>query len=617
MKKVSECGKRRGDVAAKAVFAASAVFSIFAVFAIVFYILYESVPALSEIGVFNFIFGTLWAPTKDFLDVSERFGVLPMIVGTLCVSAGAVLVGGVAGVFSAICLKAFCPKKLRGMIGGMINFLAGIPSIVYGFFGLTLLVPMLSDISSTGSGKGILASSLILGMMILPTVTSMTKDALDAVPDSYREGALALGATPQQAMFKVVVPAAKSGIITSLVLGMGRAVGETMAVMMVAGNVPEFPKGLFSNIRTLTINMVVEMGYATGLHRQALIATGSVLLVIVLALNFGIGLARRPKKYREKKGKNVLVSKSERSAPVFVKSGSGCTVLKYISIVCVAAVAASLATLIVFILVKGLPHIDANLLFGESGNAGMTLRPAFVTTGLLILIALAIALPIGICAAIFLAEYSKRDSRLVRVIRLFTETLSGMPSIIFGFFGMLMFCEFMQMRTSILAGGITLSLMILPTVIRSTEESLLAVDNSLREASVDNSLREASLALGAGKLRTTVRVVLPSALSGIVTAIILSIGRIVGESAALIYTAGAVPYEPESVMDSGSSFAVMRWRFASDGLYIDYAYATAAVLLIMVALINVAVFLVKRGLAVKAFGTSGQKGGKKAQKESK
>ena len=608
MKKVSECGKRRGDVAAKAVFAASAVFSVFAVFAIVFYILYESVPALSEIGVFNFIFGTLWAPTKDFLDVSERFGVLPMIVGTLCVSAGAVLVGGVAGVFSAICLKAFCPKKLRGVIGGMINFLAGIPSIVYGFFGLTLLVPMLSDISSTGSGKGILASSLILGMMILPTVTSMTKDALDAVPDSYREGALALGATPQQAMFKVVVPAAKSGIITSLVLGMGRAVGETMAVMMVAGNVPEFPKGLFSNIRTLTINMVVEMGYATGLHRQALIATGSVLLVIVLALNFGIGLARRPKKYREKKGKNVLVSKSERSAPVFVKSGSGCTVLKYISIVCVAAVAASLATLIVFILVKGLPHIDANLLFGESGNAGMTLRPAFVTTGLLILIALAIALPIGICAAIFLAEYSKRDSRLVRVIRLFTETLSGMPSIIFGFFGMLMFCELMQMRTSILAGGITLSLMILPTVIRSTEESLLAVDNSLREA---------SLALGAGKLRTTVRVVLPSALSGIVTAIILSIGRIVGESAALIYTAGAVPYEAESVMDSGSSFAVMMWLFASEGLYIDYAYATAAVLLIMVALINVAVFLVKRRLAVKAFGATGQRGGKKAQKESK
>lgn len=608
MKKVSECGKRRGDVAAKAVFAASAVFSVFAVFAIVFYILYESVPALSEIGVFNFIFGTLWAPTKDFLDVSERFGVLPMIVGTLCVSAGAVLVGGVAGVFSAICLKAFCPKKLRGVIGGMINFLAGIPSIVYGFFGLTLLVPMLSDISSTGSGKGILASSLILGMMILPTVTSMTKDALDAVPDSYREGALALGATPQQAMFKVVVPAAKSGIITSLVLGMGRAVGETMAVMMVAGNVPEFPKGLFSNIRTLTINMVVEMGYATGLHRQALIATGSVLLVIVLALNFGIGLARRPKKYREKKGKNVLVSKSERSAPVFVKSGSGCTVLKYISIVCVAVVAASLATLIVFILVKGLPHIDANLLFGESGNAGMTLRPAFVTTGLLILIALAIALPIGICAAIFLAEYSKRDSRLVRVIRLFTETLSGMPSIIFGFFGMLMFCELMQMRTSILAGGITLSLMILPTVIRSTEESLLVVDNSLREA---------SLALGAGKLRTTVRVVLPSALSGIVTAIILSIGRIVGESAALIYTAGAVPYEPESVMDSGSSFAVMMWLFASEGLYIDYAYATAAVLLIMVALINVAVFLVKRRLAVKAFGASGLRGTKKAQKESK
>ncbi len=602
----SNSTKRRGDVAAKVVFAASAAFSVFAVFAIVFYIIYESIPALSEIGVFNFIFGTVWAPTKEFLAIPDRFGVLPMIVGTICVSLGAVLIGGTMGVFSAICLKAFCPKKLKGPLVAVINFLAGIPSIVYGFFGLVVIVPALMEIFSVASGKGVLASSIILGMMILPTVTSMTKDALDAVPSSYYEGALALGATPQQATFKVTVPAAKSGIITGVVLGMGRAVGETMAVMVVAGNVAAFPTGLFSNIRTLTINMVIEMNYATGLHRQALIATGSVLLVIVLALNLGIGIARRPKKYREKKRAAKLVAEPQPSAPpAFVKSGRGCTVLKYLSIVCVALVALALLTLVIFILVKGLPHIDLQFLFGESGNEGMTLRPAFVTTGLLILIALAIALPIGICAAIYLAEYSKRNSRMVRVIRLFTETLSGMPSIIFGFFGMLLFCEFMQMRTSILAGGITLSLMILPTVIRSTEESLL---------SVDNSLREASLALGAGKLRTTLRVVLPSALSGIITAIILSIGRIVGESAALIYTAGAVPYEPSGVMDAGSSFAVMMWLFASEGLYIDYAYATAAVLLIVVALINVAVWLVKHRLAVKAFGSSGKRAERKTAK---
>ena len=184
------------------------------------------------------------------------------------------------------------------------------------------------------------------------------------------------------------------------------------------------------------------------------------------------------------------------------------------------------------------------------------------------------------------------------MIRLFTETLSGLPSIIFGFFGMLLFCELMGMQYSVLAGGITLSLMILPTIIRSTEESLL---------SVDNALREASLALGAGKLRTVFRVVLPSALSGIVTAVILSIGRIVGESAALIYTAGAVSYTPQSVMDPGSSFAVMMWLFAGEGMYMDYAYATAAVLLIVVALINLAVVLVKKKLSVKAFGTSGSR----------
>ena len=217
----------------------------------------------------------------------------------------------------------------------------------------------------------------------------------------------------------------------------------------------------------------------------------------------------------------------------------------------------------------------------------MTLLPAFITTGLLILISLIIALPIGIASAIYLVEYSKKGSRTVKIIRLFTDTLAGIPSIIFGLFGMILFCDIMKMGYSILAGGLTLTIIILPTIIRSTEESLLAVPENIREG---------SFALGAGKVRTIFKLVLPSALNGIVTAILLSIGRIVGESAALIYTAGAVAYTPSSIMDPGSSFAVMMWMFAGEGLYINSAYATASVLLIITALINLTVMFMQKKL---------------------
>ncbi|MDR0426143.1 MAG: phosphate ABC transporter permease PstA [Clostridiales bacterium] len=247
----------------------------------------------------------------------------------------------------------------------------------------------------------------------------------------------------------------------------------------------------------------------------------------------------------------------------------------------------ALALIVGFILIKGLPAISPAFLFGPSGNAAASLRPAFVTTGLLILTALAVALPIGIGAAIYLSEYAKQNSRIVKVIRLFTETLSGMPSIIFGFFGVIFFCELLGLGRSVLAGGLTLSLIILPTVIRAAEESLLAVGDSLREA---------SLALGAGRLRTIFYVVLPSAVSGIVTAVILGIGRIVGESAALIYTAGAVMYTPQGLLSEGAGFAVMMWKFSGEGLYLDYAYATAATLLLFVAILQALVALCKRGL---------------------
>lgn len=570
----------------KIVFLMAAVFSAFAVLAIIGYILYASIPAFKEIGFFNFVFGKLWAPDFEGLPVSEKFGILPMIVGTLAATFGATVIGGGIGIALAIFLSYFCPVRIKGVLTQVVNLLSGIPSIVYGYFGLVTLVPLLSKISPSGSGEGLAAVTIILSVMIIPTVTGIAKNSLDAVPNSYREGALALGMRNEQLVFKLLVPSAKSGLFTSLGLGIGRAVGETMAVVMIAGNAVVFPEGLFGNFRTLTTNIVLEMGYATGLHRNALIATGFILLIFILVLNILLSrLKDRKNRCSRRRRINLSVTQSNRIYPYRAK-GSMQVVLKYVCAAAAIMVFAALSCIVIFVFYKGLPHVSWDFLFGESKSGHITLAPAFVSTGALIAISLALAVPIGIGAAIYLTEYSKRGSKLVKIIRLFTDTLAGIPSIVFGLFGVIVFNDFLGLGYSLLSGGLTLSIMILPTIIRSVEESLM---------SVPDSYREASLALGAGKLRTVFVVVLPCALRGILTAVILSIGRIVGESAALIFTAGSVSRMPNGITGPGSSFAVMMYVFASEGLYMNQAYATAAVLIIMVVIINGLVALLGRG----------------------
>jgi phosphate transport system permease protein len=450
---------------------------------------------------------------------------------------------------------------------------------------MVVVVKLLSIISPSGSGYGMLACIIILSMMILPTVTSISKNAIEAVPEEFYLGALALGATKEQAMFRVEIPAAKSGITAALLLGIGRAVGETMAIIMVAGNRAIMPTGLFSNIRTLTINMVMEMAYATDLHKQALIATGVVLMVFIILLNLLVSFYRRDRSHIKK----TLFKRRMRSIsfhPYDIdidtprRQGQLETILKYLAMVFCIMSLTSLVIIVVFIFIKGMGHISLDLLFGVSGNAGMTLRPAFISTIMLISLALTLALPIGIGAAIYLVEYSKRQNKIIKLVRLATEVLSGVPSIVFGLFGMIFFCEILGFGYSLLAGGLTLALTILPTIIRATEESLLAVKNSLREG---------SYALGARKAQTIFKVIIPVSIPGIITAIILSIGRMVGESAALIFTSGAVAYTPSFYDQPGSSFAVMMWMFSNEGLYINAAYATAAVLMIIVIVINISI----------------------------
>lgn len=262
----------------KIVFFLAACVSIFSTILICVFIFANGVPAIKEIGVFKFLFGTVWKPSNDI------YGIFPMIIGSIYVTAGAIILGVPVGVLCAVFMAKFCPGKLYRIMKPAIGLLAGIPSIVYGFFGLVVVVPIIQDIFGTG-GKGVLTASIILGIMILPTIISVSEDAVRSVPESYYEGALALGDTHEQAVFRAMVPAAKSGILAGVILGVGRAIGETMAVIIIAGNQTVIPKSILSGVRTMTSNIVMEMGYATGLHRQALIGTGVVLFVFILIIN--------------------------------------------------------------------------------------------------------------------------------------------------------------------------------------------------------------------------------------------------------------------------------------------------------------------------------------------
>ena len=273
------------------VFFIAACASVLAVALICIFLFANGIPAMKEIGFGNFLSGKMWKPKN------EIFGILPMIVGSLYVTAGAIIFGVPIGILTAVFMAYYCPKKIYKPLKAATELLAGIPSVVYGFFGLVVIVPLIRtigrDLGFGGNGRSILTASLLLGMMILPTIIGLTESSIRAVPPHYYEGAVALGATHERAIFRVVIPAAKSGVIAAIVLGVGRAIGETMAVIMVAGNQARMPAGIFRGVRTLTANVVIEMGYATGLHREALIATGVVLFVFILLINFCVALLKR------------------------------------------------------------------------------------------------------------------------------------------------------------------------------------------------------------------------------------------------------------------------------------------------------------------------------------
>ncbi len=270
------------------VFFIAAIASIIAVFLICLFLFVNGIPTMGEIGIFDFLLGTKWAPSNN----PPSFGIFPMILGSIYVTAGAIVIGVPIGILTSVFMAKYCPKKMYKVLKPATELLAGIPSVVYGFFGLVVIVPLIRSLAG-GTGNSILAASILLGIMILPTIIGVSESAIRSVPESYYEGSLALGATHERTIFRVMLPAAKSGIMAGIVLGIGRAIGETMAVIMVAGNQARMPAGLLKGIRTLTANIVIEMGYAADLHREALIATGVVLFVFILIINVAFSLLKR------------------------------------------------------------------------------------------------------------------------------------------------------------------------------------------------------------------------------------------------------------------------------------------------------------------------------------
>ena len=285
-------GASFGEKFARIIFIMSTATSIVALGFIIYFLFSTAIPTIAEIGFTNFIFGKEWRPSWN----PPQYGILPFIVGSIYATSGAILIGVPIGLLVAVYMAYYAPKKIYGVLKAGVNLLAGIPSVVYGLFTLTVIVPLIRKIPVRGNnGLSLFAAIIVLAVMILPTIISLSESALRAVPKVYYDGSIGLGASKERTIFTVMIPAAKSGILSSIILGIGRAIGETMAVAMVAGNQPIIPTGIFQGVRTMTINIVLEMKYASQQHENALIATGAVLFVFILLINVVFNLIKNRK----------------------------------------------------------------------------------------------------------------------------------------------------------------------------------------------------------------------------------------------------------------------------------------------------------------------------------
>jgi len=563
--------RERKEKVIKTVWFLTALSAILAIFFILLFLLRDSLPIFENTGIVPFLTGTTWYPTGD----PPEYGILVLIVGTVLVTLGAMIFAVPLSIGCAIYISELAPLWAKNILKPAIELLAGIPSVVYGFFGLIVLTDVIRTRFDIPTGETWLAGSILLGIMALPTIISISEDAISMVPREYKEGSLAIGATRWQTISRVIVPGALSGITAAIILGFGRAIGETMAVLMVTGNAAIIPDPIWnvlSPIRTLTGTLGIEMGeVAVGSdHYAALFGIAVILLAITLIVNSIAVMILTNLRERQMGGAQTknpalqtlfewikrpltiggfllflivffLVVPHHLAFPILACLAAGYIFKDRLNpkqaekvafgliVTSVVIVVLILIIILQDIVIHGLPALSWEFLTQSPRDLGRSggIFPAIVGTFYLVIGAILIALPLGVGAAIYLIEYTK-ESRVTRFIRMAIDLLNGTPSIVFGLFGLAFLVYFLNFGVSLIAGQVTLALMILPTMIRATEESL---------KNIPQSLREGSLALGATKWQTIYRVVLPPAVPGIVTGTILSIGRAAGETAPIMFTA--------------------------------------------------------------------------------
>ncbi len=623
------------DVGIKGVLFFAAFFSIIALFFIVIFLFQNAYPLLEDWSLFHILFDNDWYPHSE---KNTGFGAWALIVGTMLVSLGAMVFAIPIGIGSAIFVSQLAPNWIKDILKTGIEILAGVPSVVYGLFGLIVLVRWIKVGFDQPSGQGWLAASILLGIMALPTIISVSEDALSAITREQREASLALGATKWQTISQVIVPGSISGITAAIILGIGRAMGETMAVMMVAGNAAVIPDPLtdvFSYVKTITAAIGIEMGEASGAHQNGLFVLAVILFFMVTLINttaiFIMGKIKAKNLGQVKKGKKLI----DIQIPVQVKDvwsiilrvliflallylmymwfGIIVGIIITVSILAfylankklkpkisqwfgyilvsatMVATLASLGIILYYIVSEGMGVMSWEFLSDRPRDLGREggIFPAIIGTIYLVVGAILLATPLGVGAGIYIAEYAK-EGKILRTIRLGIDNLNGTPSIVFGLFAFAFMVIFLEWGVVLLTGIVVLAIMVLPTIIRTTEEAM---------KSVPHAVREGSLALGATKWETIWKVVLPPAFPGIITGVILSIGRAAGESAPILFTAVTFMsrepvndlFKPTMALSTHIFFLSAE---VSGGL--PYASGTALVLLIMILIVYSAAAVLRR-----------------------
>jgi phosphate transport system permease protein len=629
------------EQAVRSVFFCTALFAVVVISFILLFLLRDGYPIFETVGIPAFLFGMSWTPTA----MEPAYGIFPLIVGTIFVTLGAMVFAVPLSLGCAIYISEIASPRIKSILKPATELLAGIPSVVYGFFGLIVLTTLIREVFDLPTGETWLAGSILLGIMALPTIISVSEDAISSVPHEFREGSLAVGATRWETISRVIVPAALSGIAAAIILGIGRAIGETMAVLMVTGNAAILPDPIWnvlSPIRTLTGTLGIEMGEVSvgGDHYHALFGVAVVLLIITLVVNLSavriLNYLNEGRTSRKSAGRSFLSLQARdrlRTTLSWGLAAAGAVILciiapPWIALPLIAGAAlwyfygrqrisryqsekiaigllvmASVIVIgiLVFILqdivVNGLPALSWEFLTQPPTDLGRSggIFPAIIGTLYLVCGAILIALPLGVGAAIYLVEYT-REGKITRLIRTGVDLLNGTPSIVFGLFAFSFIVIYLNVGVSLLAGQITLALMVLPTIIRTTEESL---------KSIPQSLREGSLALGATRWQTIKSVVLPPAIPGIVTGAILSLGRAAGETAPIMFTAVVFSsrFLPTSVFQPVMALPYHLFILATNipGASVN-KYGTALVLLIFVVGIYSVAILVRNHYANKIRG---------------